>query len=127
VANYVYLTKKFLAHRFATGPVDLSDLKAFQVVGSVQRLAPSLSRKRAKVMSSALRSFLPIRAVSGLHPIGSRRLPALRGRLVRRVDSKRLVNRASQPSTGQLQWEECQRSAQLHDPVAVGTPWAASR
>jgi site-specific recombinase XerD len=58
VANYVYLTKKFLTHRFGTGPVDLSDLKAFQVVGAVQRLAPSLSRKRAKVMTSALRSFL---------------------------------------------------------------------
>src|SRR5207244_4654941 len=58
VANYVYLIKKFLTHRFGTGPVNLSDLRAFQVVGSVQRLASSLSRKRAKVMTSALRSFL---------------------------------------------------------------------
>jgi site-specific recombinase XerC len=37
---------------------DLSDLTAAQVVGSVQRLVPSLCRKRAKVMTSALRSFL---------------------------------------------------------------------
>ena len=58
VANYIFLTKKFLTHRFGTGPVNLSDLRAFQVVGSVQRLASSLSRKRAKVMTSALRSFL---------------------------------------------------------------------
>jgi integrase/recombinase XerD len=58
VANYVYLTEKFLTHRFGTGPVALSGLTAAQVVGSVQRLAPSLCRKRAKVMTSALRSFL---------------------------------------------------------------------
>jgi site-specific recombinase XerC len=57
VANYVYLTKKFLKHRFGTGPVALSGLTAAQVVGSVQRLAPSLCRKRAKMMTSALRSF----------------------------------------------------------------------
>src|SRR5437870_6032562 len=58
VANYVSLIKKFLTHRFGTGPADLSNLTAAQVVGSVQRLVPSLSRKRAKVMTSALRSFL---------------------------------------------------------------------
>jgi site-specific recombinase XerC len=58
VANYVYLTKKFLTHRFGAGPADLSDLTAVQVVGSVRRLVPSLCRKRAKVMTSALRLFL---------------------------------------------------------------------
>jgi len=58
VANYVSLIKKFLTHRFGTGPADLSDLTAAQVVSSVQRLVPSLCRKRAKVMTSALRSFL---------------------------------------------------------------------
>src|SRR5437016_8587206 len=58
VANYVSLIKKFLTHRFGTGPADLSNLTAAQVVGSVQRLVPSLCRKRAKVMTSALRSFL---------------------------------------------------------------------
>ena len=57
VANYVSLIKN-LTHRFGTGPADLSDLTAAQVVGSVQRLVPSLCRKRAKVMTSALRSFL---------------------------------------------------------------------
>src|SRR6516165_8659909 len=60
VANYVSLIKKFLTHRFGTGPAELSDLTAAQVVGSVQRLVPSLCRKRAKVMTSALRSFLRI-------------------------------------------------------------------
>jgi site-specific recombinase XerD len=58
VANYLFFTKKFLAHRFGTGPINLSDLKVTEVVGSVQRLASWLSRKRAKVMTSALRSFL---------------------------------------------------------------------
>jgi RNA polymerase sigma factor (sigma-70 family) len=45
-------------HRFGTGPAELCDLTAAQVVRSVQRLVPSLCRKRAKVMTSALRSFL---------------------------------------------------------------------
>ena len=58
IANYLFFTKKFLAHRFRTGPINLSDLKVPEVVRSVQRLASSLSRKRAKVMTSALRSFL---------------------------------------------------------------------
>lgn len=58
VANYLFFTKKFLAHRFRTGPIKLSDLKAAEVVESVQRFASSLSRNRAKVMTSALRSFL---------------------------------------------------------------------
>lgn len=58
IANYLSLTKKFLAHRFGIGPVKLSNLRAEQVIGSVQRLASSVSRRRAKVMTSALRSFL---------------------------------------------------------------------
>jgi site-specific recombinase XerD len=58
VTNYLSFIKRFLAHRFKTGRVNLSDLSAADVVGSVQHLALSLSRKRAKAMSSALRSFL---------------------------------------------------------------------
>lgn len=58
VANYLYLTKKFLQHRFGMGRVKLSTLRAEQVAGSVQHLASSVSRKRAKAMTSALRSFL---------------------------------------------------------------------
>jgi integrase/recombinase XerD len=58
VTNYISFVKKFLAHRFKTGRVNLSDLSAADVVESVQHLALSLSRRRAKAMSSALRSFL---------------------------------------------------------------------
>ena len=58
IANYLFFTKKFLVHRFRTGVINFSDLKAAEVVESVQHLASSLSRKRAKVMTSALRSFL---------------------------------------------------------------------
>jgi integrase/recombinase XerD len=58
VTNYISFIKKFLAHRFKTGRVNLSHLSAADVVESVQHLALSLSRKRAKAMSSALRSFL---------------------------------------------------------------------
>jgi integrase/recombinase XerD len=57
IANYAYFTKKFLARRFRTGPVNLSDLRAAEVMRSVQHLA-SLNGKRARVLTSALRSFL---------------------------------------------------------------------
>jgi integrase/recombinase XerD len=57
IANYAYFTKKFLAQRFRTGPVNLSDLRAAEVMRSVQHLA-SLNGKRARVLTSALRSFL---------------------------------------------------------------------
>jgi integrase/recombinase XerD len=50
--------KKFLAHRFRAGRIDLLKLTVAQVVESVQHLASLLRRKRAKVMTSALRSFL---------------------------------------------------------------------
>lgn len=56
--NYLFFTKKFLAHRFGTGLLDLSVLMAADVIDFVQRHALLFSRKRAKVMTSALRSFL---------------------------------------------------------------------
>lgn len=58
VTNYISFIKKFLTHHFKTGRVNLSDLSAADVVESMQHLALSLSRKRAKAMASALRSFL---------------------------------------------------------------------
>jgi integrase/recombinase XerD len=58
IANYLADTKKFLAHRFRTGPVNMSKLTVVQVVESVQHLALAISRKRAKVMTSGLRAFL---------------------------------------------------------------------
>jgi site-specific recombinase XerD len=58
VVNYVPFIRKFLTDRFGDGPVRLSRLRAGDVVRFVQRQAPRLHRKRAKLMTTALRSFL---------------------------------------------------------------------
>jgi len=56
--NYVPFIRRFLIGRFGTGPVTLSRLCAGDVVRFVQRQAPRLHLKRAKLLTSALRSFL---------------------------------------------------------------------
>ncbi|MBI4485227.1 MAG: tyrosine-type recombinase/integrase, partial [Acidobacteria bacterium] len=48
----------FLTDRFGHGPVTLARLNAGDVVRFVQRQAPRLHLKRAKLLTSALRSFL---------------------------------------------------------------------
>ena len=58
ILNYVPFVHSFLKGRFGDGPVALSHLCARDVVLFVQRQAPRLHRKRAKLMTSALRSFL---------------------------------------------------------------------
>jgi integrase/recombinase XerD len=59
IANYVPFIRRFLKDRFGEDrPVTLSSLSARDVVSFVQRQAPRLHRKRAKLMTSALRSFL---------------------------------------------------------------------
>jgi len=58
ILNYVPFIDHFLTDRFADGPVTLSGLRARDVVRFVQRQAPRLHRQRAKLMTSALRSFL---------------------------------------------------------------------
>ncbi len=58
IVNYVPFIERFLNDRFADGPVTLSGLCAGDVVRFVQRQAPRLHTKRAKLMTSALRSFL---------------------------------------------------------------------
>lgn len=58
IINYVPFIHCFLEDRFGNGRVTLSRLKACDVVGFVQREAPCLHLKRAKLMTSALRSFL---------------------------------------------------------------------
>lgn len=58
ILNYVPFVRDFLSHRFGDGPVMLSRLCAGDVVRFVQHQAPRLHRKRAKLMTSALRSFL---------------------------------------------------------------------
>jgi len=58
VVNYVPFIRSFLTHRFGHGPVRLSRLCAGDVVRFVQRQAPRLHLKRAKLLTTALRSFL---------------------------------------------------------------------
>ncbi|MDX2314930.1 MAG: site-specific integrase [Gammaproteobacteria bacterium] len=58
ILNYVPFVRSFLKGRFADGPVALSRLSASDVVMFVQSQAARLHLKRAKLMTSALRSFL---------------------------------------------------------------------
>ena len=58
IIYYVSFVRGFLAHRFGDGPVRLSLLCAGDVVRFVQRQAPRLHLKRAKLLTTALRSFL---------------------------------------------------------------------
>jgi integrase/recombinase XerD len=58
VVNYVPFIRGFLTDRFGDGAVRLSHLSAGDVVRFVQRQAPKLHLKRAKLLTSALRSFL---------------------------------------------------------------------
>jgi site-specific recombinase XerD len=58
IVNYVPFIRGFLKDRFGDGPVTLSRLRASDVVRFVQHQASRLHIKRAKLMTSALRSFL---------------------------------------------------------------------
>jgi len=58
IVNYLPFIRDFLKNCFANGRVSLSRLGAGDVVKFVQRQAPRLHLKRAKLMTSALRSFL---------------------------------------------------------------------
>jgi integrase/recombinase XerD len=58
IANYVPFVRDFLRHCFGANPVDLSCLGATDVLRFVRHQAPRLHRKRAKLMTTALRSFL---------------------------------------------------------------------
>ena len=58
IIYYVSFVRVFLEYRFGTGEVSLSTLRAGDVVGFVQHKAPGMNKKRAKPMTTALRSFL---------------------------------------------------------------------
>src|SRR5260370_36390013 len=58
IINYVPFIRSFLQDRFGSGRVTLSRLCASDVVRFVQRQAPRLHTKTAKLMTTALRSFL---------------------------------------------------------------------
>jgi integrase/recombinase XerD len=58
IINYVPFIRSFLEDRFGSGRVTLSHLCASDVVRFVQHQAPRLHTKTAKLMTTALRSFL---------------------------------------------------------------------
>ena len=58
IVNYVRFAAEFLKDRFRTGPVDLSELSAGDIISFVRRRAPRLHMKRAKLLTTALKSFL---------------------------------------------------------------------
>ena len=58
IVNYVPFVRGFLTDRFGNGPVRLARLTAADVVHFVARQAPQLHLKRAKLLTTALRSFL---------------------------------------------------------------------
>ena len=65
VINYVPFVRQFLADRFGNTSMKLSRLCAVDVVRFVQRQAPRLHLKRAKLLTTALRSFLHYARYSG--------------------------------------------------------------
>jgi integrase/recombinase XerD len=58
VVNYVPFVRQFLADQFGNGPLKLSQLRADDVGQFVRRQAPRLHLKSAKLLTTALRSFL---------------------------------------------------------------------
>jgi site-specific recombinase XerD len=58
ITNYASFVQRFLTDQFGEGPVRLARLTARDVVRFVQHQAPQLHLKRAKLLTSALRSFL---------------------------------------------------------------------
>lgn len=58
IIYYSSFSLQFLTERFGAGQVQLSELSAADVVAFVQRQAACLHLKRAKLMTTALRSFL---------------------------------------------------------------------
>jgi len=58
IVNYLPFIRELLTHRFGDTEVQLGELRAGDVVGFVQRRAHQLHIKRAKLMTTALRSFL---------------------------------------------------------------------
>src|SRR5439155_22307281 len=58
ITNYAPFIQGFLTDRFGAGPARLARLTARDVVRFVQRQAPRLHLKRAKLLTSALRCVL---------------------------------------------------------------------
>jgi integrase/recombinase XerD len=58
VRSYLSFVGEFLTERFSGGPIDLSTLRAAEVIGFVRRRVASMKSKRVQLVTTALRSFL---------------------------------------------------------------------
>lgn len=58
IINYLPFIRDFLAYRFGDAEVSLSQLCAADVTGFVQHKVPRMGRRRTKLLTTALRSFL---------------------------------------------------------------------
>ncbi len=65
IINYVPFIRTFLENRFGSGTVKLSLLNAYDVVMFVDQQARQLHKKRAKLLTCALRSYLKYTIYSG--------------------------------------------------------------
>ena len=57
-AGYRFFVRRFVRDRFGAGPLQFDELVLSDISGFVVRHAPTMSRARAKLMVTALRSFL---------------------------------------------------------------------
>ena len=58
IRNYTLYIRRFLKDRYGDGPLALSRLRANDILGFLLRQAPSRYKKRTKILTTALRSFL---------------------------------------------------------------------
>lgn len=58
IRNYALYIRRFLKDRYGDGPLALSRLSPNDIVGFLLRQAPSRYKKRTKILTTALRSFL---------------------------------------------------------------------
>ena len=82
ILNYVPFVRCFLKDRFGNGTVKLSRLCAGDVIRFVQRQARRLHPKRAKLLTTALRSFLQYATLSRRGDSGFGGCCSSRGQLV---------------------------------------------
>ena len=82
IINYRPVVRDFLNFRFGDGEVSLAQLRAVDVTGFVQKRVSRLNMRRAKIMTTALRSFLVLCALSWGHHLGLGGSGPDRGQLV---------------------------------------------
>jgi integrase/recombinase XerD len=124
--NYVPFVRGFLAGLFGGGTVKLSQLCASDVVRFVQHEAPRMQLKRAKLLTTALRSFLHYLRYRGeiLHDLAGA-VPTVANWSMTSIPRDPTRSRAS--AVGFHQPPYGAGPARLRDPAVAGTPGTARR